>query len=50
MVLMSAHIASEALPEYAAFIGKPFQMADLYSIVKKVLPDSDGQPNPAIGT
>lgn len=39
VVLMSAHIASEALPEYAAFISKPFRMTDLFSIVEKVLPD-----------
>src|ERR1051325_4534128 len=39
VVLMSAHIASEALPEYAAFISKPFRMTDLFSIVAKVLPD-----------
>ena len=39
VVLMSAHIASEALPEYAAYISKPFRMTDLFSIVEKVLPD-----------
>jgi two-component system cell cycle sensor histidine kinase/response regulator CckA len=50
VVLMSAHIASEALPEYAAFISKPFQMADLYSIVKRALPDSEGQPHLATVT
>jgi two-component system cell cycle sensor histidine kinase/response regulator CckA len=40
VVLMSAHMASEALPEYAAFINKPFRITDLFSIVEKVLPDS----------
>jgi DNA-binding NtrC family response regulator len=50
VVLMSAHMASEALPEDAAFIGKPFRIADLCSIVKKVLPDSGSQPNSATAT
>jgi two-component system cell cycle sensor histidine kinase/response regulator CckA len=49
ILLMSAHIASEALPAYAAFIGKPFQMADLCSMVKRALPDSDGLPYLATG-
>ncbi len=39
VVLMSAHIASEVLPEYAVFIGKPFRMEELYAVVKRVIPD-----------
>ena len=35
VVLMSAHIAAEGLPEFAAFIGKRFRMDELYSLVKK---------------
>ncbi len=42
VVLMSAHIAVEAIPPHAAFISKPFQLRDLYSIVEKKL-------NPQIG-
>jgi two-component system, cell cycle sensor histidine kinase and response regulator CckA len=37
VVLMSAHVASEGVPEGVAFISKPFQMTDLYSIVEKKL-------------
>jgi CheY-like chemotaxis protein len=37
IVLMSAYVAAEALPEHAAFIGKPFHIADLYSVVEKKL-------------
>jgi CheY-like chemotaxis protein len=37
VVLMSAHIACETLPEHAAFISKPFLLTDLYSIVEKAL-------------
>ena len=37
VVLMSAHIASEALPPDATFLGKPFQLPDLYSAVEKKL-------------
>jgi CheY-like chemotaxis protein len=37
VVLMSAHIASETLPEHATFISKPFLLADLYSVVEKAL-------------
>ena len=37
VILMSAHIASEALPEHAAFLSKPFQMADLFSVVERKL-------------
>jgi DNA-binding NtrC family response regulator len=40
VVMMSAHIATEALPERAAFIGKPFQVTDLYSVVANVLASS----------
>ncbi len=40
VVLMSAHIASEALPEGAAFISKPFQMTDLCTVVEKKLAPS----------
>lgn len=43
VILMSAHIASEALLEYAAFISKPFLLTDLRSIVRKALDDNDGQ-------
>lgn len=50
VVLMSAHISSEALPEYAAFISKPFRIEDLYSVVEKALPNSGGHPNSATGT
>src|ERR1035438_892574 len=32
VVLMSAHIAAEAIPEHAAFISKPFPLRDLYSV------------------
>ena len=37
VILMSAHMASEALPDHAAFLSKPFHMADLYSAVEKKL-------------
>lgn len=37
VVLMSAFIASEALPAHAAFLSKPFQMADLYLVVQRAL-------------
>jgi FixJ family two-component response regulator len=37
VVLMSAHIASEGVPEGAAFISKPFLMTDLYSVLEKKL-------------
>ncbi|MGB9455579.1 MAG: response regulator [Bryobacteraceae bacterium] len=37
VVLMSGHIASETLPEHAAFISKPFLLTDLYSVVEKAL-------------
>src|SRR5665647_46953 len=40
VVLMSAHIADEGLPEFAAFIGKPFRMDQLYATVKKAIPSS----------
>jgi two-component system, cell cycle sensor histidine kinase and response regulator CckA len=40
VVLMSAQIASESLPEDAAFISKPFRMDELCSLVKKVISDS----------
>ena len=50
VVLMSANIAFEGLPEFAAFIGKPFRMSDLYSLVKKAVADSDDQLNPAAET
>jgi len=42
IVLMSAHIAAEVLPERAAFISKPFVMTDLYSVVEKKLAASRG--------
>ena len=37
VVLMSAQITAEALPESAAFISKPFLVADLYSVVEQKL-------------
>jgi DNA-binding NtrC family response regulator len=37
VVLMSGHIACEELPERAEFIGKPFRLTDLYSVVEKAL-------------
>ncbi|MGB9456372.1 MAG: response regulator [Bryobacteraceae bacterium] len=37
VVLMSGHIDSEALPDGAAFISKPFLTTDLYSVVEKML-------------
>ena len=37
VVLMSGHIDSEALPDGAAFISKPFLTNDLYSVVEKAL-------------
>jgi FixJ family two-component response regulator len=37
VVLMSENIGSEELPEHAVFIGKPFQLADMYSTVKRAL-------------
>jgi len=37
VILMSGHIASETLPEGAAFISKPFLTTDLYSVVDKAL-------------
>jgi CheY-like chemotaxis protein len=37
VVLMSAHVAEQPLPENAAFVSKPFRMADLYSAVEKAL-------------
>jgi len=37
VILMSAQIATEALPDRAAFISKPFRMTDLYSAVEKAL-------------
>jgi len=37
VVLMSGCIASERIPEGAAFISKPFLLADLYSVVDKAL-------------
>jgi len=37
VVLMSAHITAEVLPESAAFISKPFRLEDLYSVVEREL-------------
>jgi FixJ family two-component response regulator len=42
VVLMSADIASGTLPEGAAFIGKPFLVQDLYSVVEKKLEPPGG--------
>ena len=38
VILMSGHIACEKLPPRAAFIGKPFLLADLYAVVERTLP------------
>jgi hypothetical protein len=38
--MMSAHIAAEVLPAKAKFIGKPFTMADLRSVVDRALSPS----------
>ena len=40
VVMMSAHIAAEVLPAKAAFISKPFTMADLRSVVDRALSPS----------
>jgi CheY-like chemotaxis protein len=37
VVFMSAHMASEKLPETAVFIRKPFKLTDLYSVVEEML-------------
>lgn len=37
VVLMSGYVACEELPERSAFIGKPFRITDLYSVVEKAL-------------
>jgi len=37
VVLMSGYFASEKIPEGAAFISKPFLLADLYAVVEKAL-------------
>jgi len=37
VVMMSGYVAAEAIPERAAFIAKPFRLADLCSIVASVL-------------
>jgi two-component system, cell cycle sensor histidine kinase and response regulator CckA len=43
VVLMSAQIAAEVIPEHAGFVSKPFVMTDLYSIVEKKLAVSRGR-------
>jgi two-component system response regulator GlrR len=40
VVMMSANIAAEVLPAKAAFISKPFTMADLRSVVDRALSPS----------
>ena len=40
VVMMSAHIAAEVLPAKAAFISKPFTLADLRSVVDRALSPS----------
>jgi two-component system, cell cycle sensor histidine kinase and response regulator CckA len=47
VVLMSGHIAFTALPNDAAFIGKPFVIADLYSVVEKKCPAPPSQADSA---
>ncbi len=37
VILMSGYVAAEALPERARFIGKPFLVKDLYSVVEQAL-------------
>lgn len=37
VILMSGHIAAEALPAHTKFISKPFRMLDLFSIVDGAL-------------
>lgn len=37
VVLMSAYVACEELPELARFISKPFLVKDLYSVVEQAL-------------
>ncbi|MGA3024761.1 MAG: hypothetical protein ABSF98_08345 [Bryobacteraceae bacterium] len=37
VVLMSAYIGSEAIPDHAAFVSKPFHLPDLFSIVEQKL-------------
>ncbi|MGA9105549.1 MAG: response regulator [Bryobacteraceae bacterium] len=40
VLMMSGYIAAEAIPKRAAFIAKPFRLADLCSIVGNLLPPS----------